>query len=458
VRFSTEADPLMAELEHPTKERIDRAKDYVAKLKPTGGTAIDDALAAALKFRQHDKRPFMIVFLTDGAPTVGVTNEDDIVKRATDRAADVRIFCFGIGNDVNTHLLDRIADATRAASQYVTPKEDLEVKLSSFYDKIKEPVMTDVKVAFAGSDIKASQLYPARLPDLFKGDTLLLFGRYSGAGAGSVKISGAIDGKEREFVEDVKLDARDDHEDRQFIASLWATRRVGWLLDEIRMHGENAELKDEVVKLAREHGIVTPYTAYLIIEDEQRRNVPALSRSFEDLSRDGVAANKAKVAYDSTLAEAKAPAQRQGEQAVTNAQVYGGLKYAGNVQQQKQMAGSAVAIAPPPVAAPAVIGAAGVASATQPAATDLASVGYRYAQNYNQQVKVVAGRAFYQNGNRWSDSTAQSRKDLKQKTIKFNSDEYFALARRDARAAQWLSLGNNIDVLIEDTLYQIRDE
>src|SRR5262249_2714934 len=158
--------------------------------------------------RQSDsdskKRPFLIVFLTDGAPTIGVTSEDDIVKRAVDRASDVRIFCFGIGNDVNTHLLDRVADATPPASTYVSGKEDIEVKVSSFYWKVKEPVMTALKVAFNGADVRTSQLYPAKLPDLFKGDTLLLFGRYSGdGGAGSAKITGTLDGKDCEIAEDV---------------------------------------------------------------------------------------------------------------------------------------------------------------------------------------------------------------------------------------------------------------
>jgi hypothetical protein len=122
------------------------------------------------------------------------------------------------------------------------------------------------------------------------------------------------------------------------------------------------------------------------------------------------------------------------------------------------MAGTSVAVAAAAAPVPAMTAPAGSAATTQPAATDLASAGYRSAQNYNQQVKVVAGRAFYQNGNRWTDSTAQSKQNLKQKTIKFNSEEYFALARRDARAAQWLSLGNNVDMLIDDTLYQIRDD
>ncbi len=440
VRFSTEAEPLFKELEHPTKDRVTSATDFVKGLKPTGGTAIDDALATALKCRQSDddskKRPFILVFLTDGAPTVGATDEDQIVKRATDRASDVRIFCFGIGNDVNTHLLDRIADATRAASQYVLPDEDIELKVSSFYDKVKEPVLTDVKLTFGGDGIRATQLYPSSLPDLFKGETLLVFGRYRGDGAASVKLSATRDGKPVDFAEDVHFASKETTDD--FIPKMWATRRVGWLLDEIRQHGESGEVKDEIVKLSRQYGIVTPYTAYLIMEDEQRRNVPELSRTFKELEGDAFARQRSHEFYDSTLDEAKAQSARHGPQAVANAQNYGQLKYGADAHAAQVSGGLEKNVA-------------GIASAatTQP--------GYRATQNYTQQVKVVNGRAFYQNADTWSDSTQQVKKDLKQKTVRFNTDEYFALLRDHPSAAQWLALGNNVDVVIDDTLYSIRD-
>ncbi len=456
VRFSTEAEPLFAELEHATKERVEKAKDYVQSLKPTGGTAIDDALAAALKLRQADadskKRPFLIVFLTDGAPTIGVTNEDDIVKRAVDRASDVRVFCFGIGNDVNTHLLDRVADATRAASTYVSGNEDIEVKVSSFYSKVKEPVMTDLKVAFNGADVRTSELYPAKLSDLFKGDTLLLFGRYSGVGgAGSVKITGTLEGKDCEIAEDVNF-ARSSDSANEFIPRLWASRHVGWLLDEIRLHGENGELKEEVVRLAREFGIVTPYTAYLIVEDEQKRAVPALSRTFQELERDKNVLDDAKRQYDSTVAEAAAPSQRSGEQAVKNAQVYGRMKGESNLasvdgpSDDLRKAPAAAAVPSSPGAGASGFGGRGF--------------GYRaqQEQNYAQQARVINGRAFYQNGKTWTDSTAQQNAKLRQQRVKFNSDDYFELVRNNRAAAQWLALGSDVDVVIGDTLYQIRED
>jgi hypothetical protein len=128
-------------------------------------------------------------------------------------------------------------------------------------------------------------------------------------------------------------------------------------------------------------------------------------------------------------------AARSGPQAVANAQNYGQLKSRGDAQAAHVAGGLDKAMAAAP--------------ATQP--------GYRATQNYTQQVRVVNGRAFYQNGDNWSDSTQQAKKDLKAKSVRFNSDEYFALLRDHPSAAQWLALGNNVDVVIDDTLYSIRD-
>jgi len=276
--------------------------------------------------------PGVIIFLTDGQPTVGETNEDRLVESIATRSTAVRIFSFGIGTDVNTHLLDRIAEKTNAFSQYVLPEEDIELKLSSFYTKIKEPVLSNVELAFTG-EVKVNQLYPHDLPDLFKGETLTVFGRYSGGGAGAVKVTGTLNGERREFVSDVKFVKEDVS--RGFIPRLWATRRVGWLLDEIRLRGESMELKDEIVRLAREHGIVTPYTSYLILEDERRRNVPLSLQTMRELGSDRLASAQAKETYDSARRDS-AQLERAGRRALANSANAQSLKQADSESQAQQ--------------------------------------------------------------------------------------------------------------------------
>src|SRR5207245_4977316 len=149
IRFSTEVEPLFDKLVDASKPNRSKAEDFIKDLKPIGGTAIDDALKKALALHsstldpRHSDHPFLIVFLTDGRPTIGTTDEDEIVAGVKKRGdGRTRVFCFGIGTDVNTHLLDRIAEDTRAFSQYVLPEEDIEVKVSSFFPKIKEQVLT----------------------------------------------------------------------------------------------------------------------------------------------------------------------------------------------------------------------------------------------------------------------------------------------------------------------------
>ncbi|MCX7030607.1 MAG: VIT domain-containing protein [Spirochaetes bacterium] len=439
VRFSTEAEPLFGRLEPVGRDSLKRAQEFVAGLKPIGGTAIDDALDRALALRGKDRsvdaaRPYLVVFLTDGLPTVGETREDTIVARVKNAAAGTRIFSFGIGTDVNTHLLDRISTDTRGLSQYVLPGEDIEVKVSSFYAKIRDPVFSDLMLAFTNPSIRVTALHPQELPDLFNGDVLVVFGCYTGSGAAAVKVTGTFAGKRREFVADASFPAVE--EDNAFVARLWAVRRVGWLLDEIRLHGESAELRDEVTRLAREFGIVTPYTAYLVLEDEERRNVPRDLRSFQELGDDREVLGQAKDLMDSVRKEAAAPSARSGAGAVANAQA---------VQELKLIAAESRAAS-----------GAGLAKSAPPAAD---GSGYRaaQAQNYATQVRVVNGRAFYQNGDLWTDSTAQSDAKLKNRQVRFGSDEYFTLLKRYPRAAAWFSLGSNIDVVVDDTLYQVRE-
>ena len=368
----------------------------------------------------------------------------------------MRVFCFGIGNDVNTHLLDRIADETRAFSTYVAPEENIEVKVSNFYTKIKEPVLSNVQLAFTGENIHASQLYPNTMPDLFKGEMLMAFGRYTGKGPAAVKITGSLNGDSETFVTDVHFTEADTT--NSYIPKLWATRRVGYLLDQIRMHGESKELKDEVTRLAREHGIVTPYTAYLILEDERRRDVPVTMQNFRELGSDDRVLKDSEQRLRQAYSEAAEPSSRTGAKALDAARDVSVLKNGANYDQLAQ-SGQNAALSKGGAAGPsAQFGKHGTsAAATSPApSAPNDQLGYRVAQNYQQQAKVLNGRAFYQNGTIWTDSTAQAQRNLQQKKIAFNGDEYFALLKRHPEAAPWLALGTEVDIVLDDTLYNVR--
>jgi Ca-activated chloride channel family protein len=266
LNFATTVNRYSDKLEQVGSEQIEKAKRWVDDLQATGGTAINDALNAALDFRADSGRSFTVVFFTDGQPTVGETDPEKILKNVeVKNTASTRIFTFGVGDDVNAVLLDRLADQTRAVSTYVRPHEDLEVKTSSLFDKISHPVLSDLKLS-CGSNVTLSEIYPNKLPDLFHGGQLVVLGRYKGHGHAALTLTGTVGSGSREFVYEVNFPEKTGDE-KSFVADLWARRKVGYLLDQIRVNGEKKELVDEVVALAKKHGITTPYTSYLVVPD-----------------------------------------------------------------------------------------------------------------------------------------------------------------------------------------------
>ncbi|MCS6849721.1 MAG: VIT and VWA domain-containing protein [Gemmataceae bacterium] len=267
LRFSTQVSAYREGLANPDKARIEDAKRWVDGLTATGGTAINAALLAALDLRTNDDtRTFTIIFFTDGQPTVGETNPGQILKNVLQKnTAGTRIFTLGVGDDVNATLLDALADQTRAVSTYVRPSEDLEVKVSSLYDKISHPVLANLRLTVSG-DIRLDDMYPPRLPDLFHGGQLVVLGRYSGHGSAALTLTGKVGGETRQFTYDVSFPEKTGNA-RDFVEHVWARRKVGYLLDQIRANGEQKELVEEVVALAKKYGIATPYTSYLIVPD-----------------------------------------------------------------------------------------------------------------------------------------------------------------------------------------------
>jgi Ca-activated chloride channel family protein len=267
INFATTVNRYKDGLLDASSEQVDQARKWVANLDATGGTAINDALASALELRKKDEgRTFTIVFFTDGQPTIGETNVDKILKNTfAKNSENTRIFTFGVGDDVNASFLDQLAEGTRAVSTYVRPQEDIEAKVSSLYSKISHPVLANLKIA-PTNEVSFSEVYPARLPDLFHGQQLIVFGRYTGKGPSALKLTGTVGKEVKEFAYDLTFPEK-TNDGRGFVEEIWARRKVGYLLDQIRANGEQPELVKEVVSLAKKYGITTPYTSWLIVPD-----------------------------------------------------------------------------------------------------------------------------------------------------------------------------------------------
>jgi Ca-activated chloride channel homolog len=268
VGYDSEVESFRPELQRADPATIRAAVTWIEGLSAGGGTNIDGALRTGLRMLTDTTRPNYLLFLTDGEPTSGETNEARIAANAAqENKAHARLFVFGVGFDVNGRLLDRLARELRGQSVYVRPSENIEAPVSSLYAKVGAPMLTDVAVDIQMDGGATSRVYPRQMPDLFRGDQLVLVGRYRKGGAAKIRLSGQTGGRKEEFTFQATLAESSHDETNGFIARLWATRRIGDIIDEIDLHGRNQELVEELVALSQRYGILTPYTSFLADEN-----------------------------------------------------------------------------------------------------------------------------------------------------------------------------------------------
>ena len=239
------------------------ARRWVDAISANGGTNIADALAEAFRVSSPEGRLPIVVFLTDGLPSVGEQNPERLAEGAERTRGRARVFAFGVGYDVNAYLLDRLTVAGRGATQYVEPGEDVEQAVGTLATKISHPVLTDL--ALGDAPVRLTEIYPARLPDLFAGEELVVFGRYEGADrSGALTVTGSRTGRAERFAVDVTFPAHALGDD--YIPRLWAARKIGALAQALRLNGHNPELEREIRETAMRYGLLSEYTSYLVQE------------------------------------------------------------------------------------------------------------------------------------------------------------------------------------------------
>jgi len=257
-----------------------KAIRYVDKLAARGGTAIERALEDSLGLFDDKDRLKMIVFLTDGLPTIGERDPKAILKTvAKKNGKNVRLFVFGQGSDVNTRLLDFLALNNRGESEYVMPKQDIAQAVSGFFDRVGSPMLTDITIEADG--VRLEDVYPQRIPDMYRGEQILVTGRYAGYGKKQVRVSGMFNGKKKSFLFDVEFPEVSADDRNAFVPRIWAGRKVDFLLNEIRKSDtEEMELIKKVTSLAKLYGIVTPYTSFLMTDDVAHQTKTVQLRNF----------------------------------------------------------------------------------------------------------------------------------------------------------------------------------
>jgi Ca-activated chloride channel family protein len=454
VAYDNSVESFAPELQRFDDSSRKAALGFVEGLYAGGSTNIDGALQAALAQLQDDSRPNYIVFLTDGLPTVGERNEAKIADIARQRnKVRARVFTFGVGYDVNSRLLDNLARVCFGQSHYVRPNEDIEVHVSQLYARIGAPVMTNVKLVFDREDFPAergglvNRMYPREVHDLFAGDQLVLVGRYKKGGLAKVTISGSVGGSARELHFPVTLVDQSHDETLAFAEKLWAMRRVGEIIDQIDVHGKNQELVDELVMLSKQHGILTPYTAFLADENsswqelaEQRRRAGvALDSLHEAEGLSGFVQRDLKLQLQKSN-RAAAPSAAGG---------YGGGGFGVDASGRGGLGG---------LGAPDNFDAARTRFATpsapqaggMPALRTLADDAPVEVTN----VKQVGAKTFYRRGERWVDSALTETLEKSLKKVERFSREYFQLLNRFGKdMAKYAATDEEIVIVLDGQAY-----
>ncbi len=377
-------------------ERVADGRAFIKGLTAQGSTDINRALLEAVA-GVADTRPTVIIFMTDGQPTAGETVPDRIVANVgADTPKSVRLFAFGVGYDVDTVLLGQLSANHRGAAAYVRPDEKIDEQISGFYAKISAPVLVDVQMTLAG--VQVEDIFPYPLPDLFAGTQLVVAGRYRQAGTADLKLTGTVNGRPQTYAYDgLTFVARGGNE---FIPRLWAQRKIGYLLTQIRLKGSSKELVDEVVALSTRYGIATPYTSFLV-EEPQLAIGPRPTMAPGALDSGGAAP-----------AAAPAP-ERSGVRAVESVVVEKAL-------QESQQA--AAAPAPAAAAAPAL--------------------------------RQVGDKTFVLREGVWTD-TAYDAAAQQPERVAFASARYFELLTQYSELGRYLALGDQVAVVIAGRAYVI---
>ena len=401
VSFATTTRSFSPSLEPAAQ--ADKGKDFLDRLEAMGSTDINRAMIEAVGLAE-EVRPTTLIFLTDGLPTEGVTVTGAILDNVAREAPDnVRIFSFGVGDDVDTDLLDQISMDNGGASTYVRPGEEIDEEVSAFYRKVKIPVLSDLSLDWG--DIIVDQVYPQRIPDLFAGSQLIMLGRYREGGPAKITLKGMVNQEERSYTYEDLSFRKEGGDD--FIPRLWATRAVGYYLTQIRLYGEKQEWIDSIVSLSTRYGIITPYTSFLVQEKD----------IFSDKGREEVISD-----FKEEMAAAAAePAF--GEAAVEKA-VY-----------QKSLS-----------AAP--VGAAVPVNMSVSTGIDGTSKMVRV----SEVLKNVGSKTFLWRNDTWIDTTFD--RSMKTKKVAFLGEEYFDLISQVPVLGSYFALGERVIVVHEGQAYE----
>jgi len=491
VQFNTDVEKFKAQLVPASAENKKAALAFIDELEARGGTNIGDALrTGATLLSQASDRPAYLVMITDGEPTVGETSVANLIK-AVPAARDLRLFDFGVGYDVNTKLLNKLAEQHHGTSQYIDPDEDMETALSSFYQKIKSPILTDIAITYDG--VQAKNVYPKEVKDLFAGSQALLIGRYKGSGNATVKLTGKVNGVSRAYSFPLTFSAEETG--HTYLPRLWAMRRIGYLTEVAQDNGDNREVVDEIVALSKKYGIISAYTSFLVTDPSENHRLPTPMPVPARPSASTVHGLPGAVAANSTAAGAEfmasapsgggggwtsmrfrtlAPRGRRELQAIDDRPIardlreappalmglpsagldsfsFGAAGFGGTIEKEAALKSElASRMATLPASGKKAVEAAKLARRYQTVAT---AADERL--DKDTSVKSVEDKTFYLKDGFWTDSSFEPGKSAKPEIVPFGSSRYFELFRSLPGISKYLAVGQKVILVYKGRCYKI---
>jgi Ca-activated chloride channel family protein len=262
ITFAGDTEILFPKPVPATQANLRKAQTFLDSRSGSGGTEMMDAIKAALEPSDDQSHIRIVCFMTDGE----VGNDMEIISEVQ-KHASARVFSFGIGSSVNRFLLDKLAEAGRGEVEYVDLNDDGSAAARRFHERIRNPLLTDISIAW--NNLPVADVYPQRIPDLFSAKPLVLTGRFTSAGRGTIRLRGKMGGSD--FVREIPVELPETMALHDVLAPLWARARVDNLMNEdyegAKSENMRADLKDTITKLGIEYRLMTQFTSFVAVEE-----------------------------------------------------------------------------------------------------------------------------------------------------------------------------------------------
>ena len=280
ITFNLKPYLAFSQLQPATAANKQRALEYLSRQEARGGTVLQPAMTTAYKYASAD-RPLNVVILSDG-----LTEQQErqtLLQQIQSRPGNTRVFCIGVGNDVNRPLLEQLAEDSGGLSAFLSSSDNFARQARAFRQKLMRPFATGLEIKIAG--VEVTDLEPAAVPNLYFGAPVRIYGRYRGGGTAQVSLRGSVNGVEVKQAAQLEFPKTDPANPE--INRLWAWHRINSLLKDADRKGDRSAVAPEVVRLGEDFSIVTEYTSFLVLEnDAEYQRWKIARRNLESTGRD----------------------------------------------------------------------------------------------------------------------------------------------------------------------------